>query len=204
MSAKRYQRSLLMRSSPAVCGPRSISRPSSTADCSGTWKTRWKLCSYRATRLPLDSNTRRQQLERVQRKSCTCSVTEVHQRVAAGFLVAAGDHHVEGERVAVGHGAGFFHQRGQHAGLQQGRGGNRRKVGKIIPVRMKNIVILISGSGSNMAAIVRTAQPTTGCKASWRPGGGGHQQPAGRAGPGAGARARDRRRRWWTTRLCLA
>ena len=47
-----------MRSSPAVCGPRSISDVSSAADCDGICSTRSKLCEKRATRPPLDSITR--------------------------------------------------------------------------------------------------------------------------------------------------
>jgi hypothetical protein len=42
---------------------------------------------------------------------------------AAGLLVAAGDHGIERQRVAVGHGAGLFHQRGEHAGFVGRSGG---------------------------------------------------------------------------------
>jgi len=44
----------------------------------------------------------------------------VHHRLAAGLLVAAGHHQIERERIGVGHGAGFFHQRAQHAGFDGG------------------------------------------------------------------------------------
>jgi phosphoribosylglycinamide formyltransferase-1 len=68
---------------------------------------------------------------------------------------------------------------------------------------MKNIVILISGSGSNMAAIVRTAQREGWRKAlnaqvaaviSNRPDAGGLALRASKVSP----------RRWWTTRACVA
>jgi hypothetical protein len=79
------------------------------------------------------------------------------------------DQAVERERIAVGHGAGLFHQRGQHAG-----GVGRQRLSAVVEwhgwdnsPEMKNIVILISGGGSNMAAIVRAAQQQNW--AQWTP-----------------------------------
>ena len=87
-------------------------------------------------------------------------LTEAHHRVAAGLLVAAAGQTVECHGVAVRHGTGFFHERGKHACFGRGQrvfvevnGHGRDNRGA-----MKNIVILISGGGSNMAAIVKTAQ----------------------------------------------
>jgi phosphoribosylglycinamide formyltransferase-1 len=111
------------------------------------------LCSYRATRLPLDSNTRLSSFQRIQR-ILSVGITRGSSAVRgwfSGWQPATTMFKVK--RVAVGHRAGFFHERGQHAGLKRGEGAQSHN-----SVRMKNIVILISGSGSNMAAIVRTAQ----------------------------------------------
>jgi hypothetical protein len=58
-------------------------------------------------------------------------IAELHYRLAAGFLVAAGQQAVERHGVAVGHRAGFLHQRGQHAGLvgREGAGGGAERCG---------------------------------------------------------------------------
>ena len=102
-----------------------------------------------------------QQLQRIQRL-LRFGIGQLHHRVAAGFLVATGDQTIERHGVAVGHRAGFFHQRRQHAGFVggEGAGGGAEGGGHGWDNhgQMKNIVILISGGGSNMAAIVKTAQ----------------------------------------------
>ena len=58
MSEKLCSRSQLIRSSPGVCGPRSISEVRMAPDCAGTCSTRSRLCEYLDTRPPLVSITK--------------------------------------------------------------------------------------------------------------------------------------------------
>ena len=129
----------------------------------------------------------------------------MHHRLAAGLLVAAGHQRIERERVAVGHGARLLHESAQHTRL----GGRERALLKIVAARAavgevcslrslhfpamsgvnKNIVILISGSGSNMAAIVETARTQRWQRPFWRARGGRDQQQG--RGTGAGHWAKE-------------
>ncbi|MDT4875412.1 hypothetical protein FQZ97_1107770 [compost metagenome] len=58
-------------------------------------------------------------------------VGQVHHRLAAGLLVAAGHQRVECERVTVGHGACLLHEGAQHARLS----GRERALLKIVAAR---------------------------------------------------------------------
>ena len=55
-------------------------------------------------------------------------VIDLHQGVAAGFLVAARHECVQAQGITVGHGAGFFHECAQHAGFNGGQDSDGHKL----------------------------------------------------------------------------
>ena len=120
MSAKRYQRSLWMRSSPAVCGPRSISRPEQHGGLLRHHQRALEVvlpAGRRGCRARSNASERR---FRPSSASCTCASLRFMIGLAAALLVAARHQRVQRHRIAVRHGAGLFHQRAQHAGFDQG------------------------------------------------------------------------------------
>ena len=190
MSANRCQRSVLMRSSPAVCGPRSISRPTVRRPGRHAHHA-LKVVFVARGAPPLVSNTS-ERWRRLSSASCAWASPHHHHGFAGGLLVAAGDHGVQREWVAVGHGAGLFHQRLVRASraVRGGWRGSKALVGGLLDnhSKMKSIVILISGGGPTWRPLAMRSAAAVG-QAPYARGGVQVQQRPMRRGwpcPGAG------------------